>query len=414
MSNPKHDAQPSSDRDNAGPGATQPHRTPGDAGSQEARLPASLGQALQRPARDLPPALGPLPAGVAAVAEAFSHSWALLEAYLQAPAADGSRGNAKATVGTEVIAVRKHLFWLVTGRLPERGRQRHFNFHADHAVPGWTPLVPEDVEDLTIVDYLDALSATVAPTTRNREHGQVSKFYRWLTGSEDHPAQGARALLDNPPAEPVTSRQDGFYTAAESACLLRASRDLLTAARALNTGTKADRKEWLGAEVDHVLAWLLWGTGVDAAAILALAVTDLDLEAATITWGPTSRAEDSTDEQTASPSGGEAGDDVELVQSIPSALVAALEDYLTRVRPHLGIRGDRLLANPRAPGGGAVYRLRVAQDLTHRLAEATGLDKLPGRHTPSRWCLTYSHRIMEAPRGSMITLMWLHGRRSWT
>ena len=49
MSNPKHDAQPSADRDNTGPGGTQPRRNPGDAGSQEARLPASAGPGVAAP-----------------------------------------------------------------------------------------------------------------------------------------------------------------------------------------------------------------------------------------------------------------------------------------------------------------------------------------------------------------------------
>ena len=42
-----------------------------------------------------------------------------------------------------------------------------------------------------------------------------------------------------------------------------------------------------------------------------------------------------------------------------------------------------------------------------------GLAGSPGGHAPRRWSKTYAQRILDAPQGSLITLLWLEGRRAW-
>ena len=146
-------------------------------------------------------------------------------------------------------------------------------------------------------------------------------------------------------------------------------------------------REWLAAEVEHVIAWLLWGTGAGAAAICALHRDDIDLDARTITWRQ---------------------DDSERVQPIPAALAAVLAGYLREVWPQLRIRDGRLLLNPHGQRRlGKTYLPREVQKLTRRLAQDAGIDHLPGRHTPTRWAKTYAKRILDTPTGSLITLLQL-------
>ena len=422
MSNANSDAQSASHRRDTDPSS---QADPNSGGLGAVNRPRS-GEELRRPARDLPPARDPIPAGDAAVAEAFAHCWPLLEAYLVFRGGAG-RGKETPTVACERTTVSKHLFWLVTGRLPARGAQRHLVLQADHATPGWVPLLPEDADDATLTDYKHVLyAAKMASSTRQRELGQLVAFYTWLTGSEDNAAARVRKRKrkrSSSSTKTLTSRQDGFYTPAETRALLQASQDRVNDARAHKADSKTARKKWLAAEVDHVVAWLLWGTGAGATPIARLDITDVDLKGAALAWRRTqgeATEGDTTPSDTENPespgntedragTGAEVRGEV-LTQPIPAALVAALEHYMLQVRPHLGISGGRLLVNAFTAD---VYLPRNVQNVTKRLAKATGLDQLPGEHTPARWRTTYSHRIMEAPGGSKITLMWLHDRSSW-
>lgn len=371
-------------------------------GESSARI---AGVPTATPAGDLPPARDPLTAEPVLVSDALAHSLDLMERFL-AHRGGGGRGRESDTVRTERTSISKHCFWLATGRLPDKGPRRQLLLHADTTQPGWVPLTPEDADRITIIDYRDHLETVdTAQATQYREILQLGHFYRWLTGSAEHPvALAAETVKDRTPPRDTSSRHDEFYTTDASRRLLEASLRRVTDARAHRHTQLADNPEttatspaettqWLSAEVDHVIACLLWGTGAAAAAICALHRDNIDLDARTITW----RRNDS-----------------ELVQPIPSALVAALTRYLSEVWPHLRIRDDRLLLNPHAQRRHAkAYRPREVQKLTRRLAQDAGLDHLPGRHNPTRWAKTYAQRILEAPTGSLITLLYLQGRTSW-
>lgn len=335
------------------------------------------------------------------VPELLEHVAELIDSFLAHRTATGSDVN---TVRCERTTVTKFCFWLATGRLPERGYRGRLVFAADAAEPGWQPVAPGDAGAGLVIDYRDTLfEAGASEGTRYREILQLGHFYTWLTGRKDNPVSQSKAQVKYRAVPTDTSdRHDSYYTAEDMVRLLRASAEMRAAAQADREGT-GQRRRWLAAEVDHLIAYLLWGTGAPATAICALHVTDIDLAGRTITWRHDASEEDAA-----------VGPALDAVtQPIPAGLVRVLTDYLLDVRPELAIGDDRLLVNPTAQSTARAYLPRVVQRLTKRLAAAAGLDTAAGAHTPSRWTKTYAKAILDAPNASLITLMWLQGRRAW-
>lgn len=335
-----------------------------------------------------------------AVSALLEHAAELIDSFLSHREATGSDPN---TVRCERTTLTKFCFWLATGRLPERGYRGKLVFAADQAEPGWTPVAPADADSGLVIDYRDTLfEAGASEGTRYREVLQLGHFFTWLTGSADNPVSQSKARVKYRAVPTDTSsRHDSYYTAHDVTRLLRASRHLLMTARA-SRDTAEKRRAWHTAEVDHLIAYLLWGTGATAAAVCALRTGDIDLARATITWRHADTGKTI------------AVDEAETVtQPIPAALVQVLRDYLIDVRPQLGIRDDRLLVNPCAQSKHKTCRPREVQRMTKRLAAAAGLDTDGGAHTPSRWSKSYAKAILDAPNASLITLMWLQGRRTW-
>lgn len=335
------------------------------------------------------------------VAQVLDHARGLIEAFLEHRTAAGRDPN---TVRCERTTVTKFCFWLATGRLPAAGYRGKLSFEAAAPQPGWTPLRPEDTDARLVVKYRDALCAGgVSEASRYRDVLQLGHFFRWLTGTNDNPVTEAKKNVRHRTVPTDThARHDSFYTAEDTATMLRASAELTAATRGrCDDDDAVARREWLSAEVGHLVLLWLWGTGASAAAICSLRVSDLDLEAGTVTW----RKSD------AEPGSDQAPDTV--TQPLPAALVAAVADYLTRVRPQLRITDDRLIVNPAAQSKGRDYLPREVQRLTKRIAEAADLGDEPGGHSPGRWAKTYAQRILDSDRGSLVTLLWLHGRRAW-
>jgi len=378
---------------------------------------------------------------------------ALVEQYV------ADRGEGVSDGRTELSVLRKWVFWLATGQFPTKGLRGAFVWTAVTTAPGWTPVAPADAQDWMIQCYTEILFEAGNEGSSGRDVCLMSGFYQWLLNIADTPVAAYRRRYKPSTPTRSSSGQDRFYSAQHSARLLAAAEELLCQAHE-NAQHSRGAVALQRAQVDHMVAWLLWGTGASAAALCALNITDINLQDMTITWptapedahtpedsdsdrcgdrqndhddddddGLDSDDDDEDDEDEAEAGYGDDrdGDDAfrrsaapagarprpALVQPLPPPLVEVLGAYLREVRPGLATPDGRLLANPHGQGDGKHLTARRVQDITKGLAAKAKLLSLPGAHTPQRWKRAYAMRILEAPLGSMIPLMKLEDRSAY-
>jgi len=346
---------------------------------------------------------------------------------------------------TELSAVRKWVFRLATGQLPPTGPRGAFVWTPVAPAPGWTPVAPAGAQDWMFQRYREELfEAGIIQGTSARDICLLSGFYQWLLNSHDTPVAAYRRRYK--PSTPArgSSGQDRFYSAQHSARLLAAVAERVCEARG-NARQPRGAAALQRAQVDELVAWLLWGTGASAEALCALNITDIDLQAMTITWRTTPEdgaspvdidsVDDGSDDDSEDDSDDDSDDDDQgredgvvrvsagqpararrrpvRVQPLPPALVEVLRAYLRDVRPTLDEADGRLLVNPHGQGDNKHWTARTVQRTTRDLAEQVELMSLPGAHNPKRWRQAYAMRILEAPRGSMIALMKLEDRSAY-
>jgi integrase len=320
------------------------------------------------------PVVAPVPLSAAAVT-------GLADVYAEQRAAAG-----RPLANGELSRIRKHLFWLVTGRLPARGFRGWFDYSDLTAIPGWTMQSPWQLSARVVDAYLAVLQrggegAAAGSNTLTTLH----VFYDWLVGREANVTRTRKAGNDR------DSSTAASYTREQVQAMLDAADRAAAAVPRDRQWRYGVSETWLKAQVDRTVLYLLWSTGASGTALCTLPVDAVDLTAGVVRWPD--------------PEG-------TRVQLLPPAAVEVLRFYLAEVRPRVAGSGELLLANPRAEAGSG-FNPQSVQHLARRFALAAGLPA-GQRHTPTRWAHAYNRAILATRLGGLATVMRLLGHAYYT